>query len=248
MHRLLMVSHHRLVGLDEEKAGKRTPSASSKKKYGIDSKNTSYKPGGGQVKIFDKKVQVKASPRVDVGGKTPPGSSTSPRKESPRPKPTTPKGPAPNVKNVTSKIGSLQNTSYTPGGGQVRIATKKTDYSSVSSRVGSTANMDHRPGGGEKKIESHKVEFKAQSKVGSTDYISHKPGGGNKKIETQKLDFKDKAKPRVESKTAHKPGGGDKKIETQKLNFKESAKSRTDSGTATPKAQTESVNSQDSVN
>lgn len=37
-------------------------------------------------------------------------------------------------------------------------------------------------------------------------------------------------------------------IETQKLNFKESAKSRTDSGTATPKAQTESVNSQDSVN
>lgn len=36
-----------------------------------------------------------------------------------RPKPTTPKGPAPNVKNVTSKIGSLQNTSYTPGGGQV---------------------------------------------------------------------------------------------------------------------------------
>ncbi|XP_052705948.1 microtubule-associated protein 2-like isoform X6 [Crassostrea angulata] len=265
-------------GTDEEKAGKRTPSASSKKKYGIDSKNTSYKPGGGQVKIFDKKVQVKASPRVDVGGKTPPGSSTSPRKESPRPKPTTPKGPAPNTKNVTSKIGSLQNTSYTPGGGQVRIATKKTDYSSVSSRVGSTANMDHRPGGGEKKIlsqklewktnskigsldnakhspgggnikiESHKVEFKAQSKVGSTDYISHKPGGGNKKIETQKLDFKDKAKPRVESKTAHKPGGGDKKIETQKLNFKESAKSRTDSGTATPKAQTESVNSQDSVN
>lgn len=98
----------------------------------------------------------------------------------------------------------------------MRIATKKTDYSSVSSRVGSTANMDHRPGGGEKKtggkkIESHKVEFKAQSKVGSTDYISHKPGGGNKKIETQKLDFKDKAKPRVESKTAHKPGGGDKK-------------------------------------
>lgn len=36
-----------------------------------------------------------------------------------RPKPTTPKGPAPNTKNVTSKIGSLQNTSYTPGGGQV---------------------------------------------------------------------------------------------------------------------------------
>lgn len=203
-------------GTEEEKAGKRTPSASSKKKYGIDSKNTSYKPGGGQVKIFDQKVQVKASPRIDVGGKTPPGSSTSPRKESPRPKPTTPKGPAPNVKNVTSKIGSLQNASYTPKGGQVKIASKKTDYSSVSSRVGSTANMDHKPGGGEKKtgvkkIESHKLEFKAQSKVGSTDYITHKPGGGNKKIETQKLDFKDKAKPRVESKTAHKPGGGDKK-------------------------------------
>lgn len=34
----------------------------------------------------------------------------------------------------------------------MRIATKKTDYSSVSSRVGSTANMDHRPGGGEKKV------------------------------------------------------------------------------------------------
>lgn len=35
---------------------------------------------------------------------------------------------------------------------QVKIATKKTDYSTVSSRVGSTANMDHKPGGGEKKV------------------------------------------------------------------------------------------------
>lgn len=34
----------------------------------------------------------------------------------------------------------------------MKIATKKTDYSSVSSRVGSTANMDHKPGGGEKKV------------------------------------------------------------------------------------------------
>lgn len=42
-----------------------------------------------------------------------------------RPKPTTPKGPAPNVKNVTSKIGSLQNTSYTPGGGQVGLGLKE---------------------------------------------------------------------------------------------------------------------------
>uniref|UniRef100_A0A8W8NBP9 Microtubule-associated protein n=1 Tax=Magallana gigas TaxID=29159 RepID=A0A8W8NBP9_MAGGI len=189
------------------------------------------------ISLLQEEVQVKASPRVDVGGKTPPGSSTSPRKESPRPKPTTPKGPAPNVKNVTSKIGSLQNTSYTPGGGQVRIATKKTDYSSVSSRVGSTANMDHRPGGGEKKtggkkILSQKLEWKTNSKIGSLDNAKHSPGGGNIKIESHKVEFKAQSKVGSTDYISHKPGGGNKKIETQKLDFKDKAKPRVESKTA----------------
>ncbi|XP_078334531.1 uncharacterized protein LOC111137504 isoform X4 [Crassostrea virginica] len=204
-------------GTEEEKAGKRTPSASSKKKYGIDSKNTSYKPGGGQVKIFDKKVQVKATPRIDAGAKTPTGPSTSPRKESPRPKPTTPKGPAPNVKNVTSRIGSLQNASYTPRGGQVKIATKKTDYSTVASKVGSTANMDHKPGGGEKKtggkkILSQKLEWKTNSKIGSLDNAKHSPGGGNVKIKNEKVHWNIASKIGSLDNASYIPGGGNVKI------------------------------------
>ncbi|CAN8014498.1 unnamed protein product, partial [Ixodes persulcatus] len=135
--------------------------------------------------------------------------------------------PKPDLKNVRSKIGSLDNIKHKPKGGEVKVQSKKLEWRATP-KVGSLDNAAHRPGGGDKKIVSQKVDFKAQSKVGSLDNVDHKPTGGAVKVETQKLDFKDKAAPRVGSmdNVKHKAGGGDVKILSEKLEFKERAASK----------------------
>ncbi|XP_055678596.1 microtubule-associated protein tau isoform X2 [Lutzomyia longipalpis] len=148
--------------------------------------------------------------------------------------------PSPNLKAVKSKIGSLENASHKPGGGNVKIETKKLDIKagsritakndayqpgggdkkivqnklqwSARSKIGSLENAHHKPGGGNKKIESQKLEFQAKSKVGSKDYIKHVPGGGDVKIQTHKIDIKAQSKVGSLDNVKHKPGGGDKKI------------------------------------
>lgn len=59
--------------------------------------------------------------------------------------------PSPNIKAVKSKIGSLQNTSYRPGGGNVKIEHKKIDLSKTHSKI-AAKNENYIPGGGEKKV------------------------------------------------------------------------------------------------
>ncbi|XP_066152188.1 microtubule-associated protein 4 isoform X1 [Euwallacea fornicatus] len=139
--------------------------------------------------------------------------------------------PSPNIKVVKSKIGSLDNASYKPGGGRVKIENKKLDYKNAGSRV-EAKNDKYVPKGGEKKetqsarsapssssprkILSQKLEWTAKSKIGSLDNANHKPKGGDKKIETVKLHFKEKAAAKVGSKDnmKHQPGGGDVKKRT----------------------------------
>ncbi|XP_076600827.1 uncharacterized protein LOC143329053 isoform X7 [Chaetodon auriga] len=104
--------------------------------------------------------------------------------------------PTPDLKNVRSKIGSIDNIKYQPGGGKVsstpnskasdpstpaakarvQILNKKVDVSKVTSKCGSKDNIKHKPGGGDVKIESHKLNIKAKSKVGSMDNMG--PGNG----------------------------------------------------------------------
>lgn len=61
------------------------------------------------------------------------------------------KSASPNLKAVKSKIGSMDNATYRPGGGKVKIESKKLDYSKASSRI--TAKNDaYQPGGGDKKV------------------------------------------------------------------------------------------------
>lgn len=57
--------------------------------------------------------------------------------------------PSPNLK-VQSKIGSLQNTSYKPGGGQVKIENRKLEWKSGTRIV--AKNDTYVPGGGDKKV------------------------------------------------------------------------------------------------
>ncbi|TSN57724.1 Potassium voltage-gated channel subfamily H member 6 [Bagarius yarrelli] len=96
-----------------------------------------------------------------------------------------PNTPMPDLKNVSSKIGSTNNMKYQPGGG--KIVHKKMDFSHVTSRCGSKDNIKHVPGGGNVQIQNKKVDIsKVTSKCGSKDNIHHKPGGGTIKTEAQK--------------------------------------------------------------
>ncbi|KAK3588611.1 hypothetical protein CHS0354_027336 [Potamilus streckersoni] len=243
-------------GVEEDRLSRKS-FEENKKKYGTDTKNKNYKPGGGNVRIFTSKVEVK---NVESKIDTKPPKTSSPKKEPATPELSKSPTPTPSYKTVQSKVGSMNNLKHSPGGGNVKIASTKLNFSNVTSKVGSKDNLTHRPGGGEKKIVSTKVSWNADPKVGSMEKVQHtpgggkvtihsekvqwnaapkvgsldnatySPGGGNVKIESQKLGFKEAAQPKVGSmeKVGHRPGGGDKKIETQKLSFKENATARTD--------------------
>ncbi|XP_041735747.2 microtubule-associated protein 4 isoform X3 [Coregonus clupeaformis] len=182
----------------------------------------------------------------------PPSSSTVPEKKPPVPRVPRPTSgsasttrttsrpgtaPAPDIRNVRSKIGSTENMKYQPGGGKVsgrsdalakgsssketseakvQIVSKKLDFSHVTSRLGSKDNIKHVPGGGKVQILNKKVDLsKVTSKCGSKANIKHKPGGSDVKIESQKVNYKDQAKSKVGSmdNLCHEPGGGNIKAE-----------------------------------
>ena len=65
--------------------------------------------------------------------------------------------PSPNLKAVHSKIGSLANANYKPGGGDKKIESRKLEYN-AKSKVGSILNMKHVPGGGNVKVLSHFIQ------------------------------------------------------------------------------------------
>ena len=60
--------------------------------------------------------------------------------------------PSPNLRKTSSKIGSLANSSHTPGGGQVKIENRKLDWN-VSART-VNVNAGYVPTGGDKKVRS----------------------------------------------------------------------------------------------
>lgn len=60
--------------------------------------------------------------------------------------------PSPNLKAVRSKIGSLDNAGYKPGGGHVKIESKKIEIKAAP-RI-EAKNDKYTPKGGEKKVRS----------------------------------------------------------------------------------------------
>jgi len=58
--------------------------------------------------------------------------------------------PSPNLKVVRSKVGSLQNTSHKPGGGQVKIENRKLEWKAGTKIM--AKNDTYVPGGGDKKV------------------------------------------------------------------------------------------------
>ncbi|KAK9295861.1 hypothetical protein QLX08_009972 [Tetragonisca angustula] len=205
--------------------------------------------------VTNESVQSNAEPTTNGVGDSPTKKSPSKSKEadkrstagSPIKSPKLPMNkiqvgaaPSPNLKTVRSKIGSLENASYKPGGGKVKIENRKLDFSKAQPKI-AAKNEKYTPSGGDKKIAQIKLQWNAKPKVGSLENATYKPGGGDKKIETVKLDFKDKAKPKVGSKdnAKHIPGGGGVKssatppktpqdpsndIQTQKIDIKAESK------------------------
>lgn len=55
--------------------------------------------------------------------------------------------------NAKSKVGSLENATYKPGGGDKKIETVKLDFKDKAKpKVGSKENAKHVPGGGTVKV------------------------------------------------------------------------------------------------
>ncbi|XP_054004151.1 microtubule-associated protein tau isoform X1 [Hylaeus anthracinus] len=207
-----------------------TKKSSSKSKE-LDKNSTAGSP------VKSPSKSIKSLPRTP---ETPSSTGVQDKKKVPMNKVQVGAAPSPNLKTVRSKIGSLDNASYKPGGGKVKIENRKLDFSKAQPKI-AAKNEKYTPSGGDKKISQVKLQWNAKPKVGSLENATYKPGGGDKKIETMKLDFKDKAKPKVGSKdnAKHTPGGGSVKssatppktpqdtsnnIQTQKIDIKAESK------------------------
>jgi hypothetical protein len=87
------------------------------------------------------------------------------------------------IKNATSKIGSLNNYDYKPSGGDVVIETKQLNWNAQSKINSLEFAAKYVPNGGNVKIESHKLNWKADAKIGSLEKAAtYKPHGGNVKV------------------------------------------------------------------
>ncbi|CAG0915524.1 unnamed protein product [Notodromas monacha] len=138
------------------------------------------------------------------------------------------KGPSPNLKSVKSKIGSMENTHYKPGGGNVRIEHKKVEIGEVKPKVGAK-NEAYQPSAGGQKKKLFKPPPKQEVEQPPTPAppataTEKKPV--KKFVTTQKLNWSAKSKIGSLENAKYKPKGGDKKIETVKLNFKDKAQSK----------------------
>lgn len=55
--------------------------------------------------------------------------------------------------NAKSKVGSLENATHKPGGGDKKIETVKLDFKEKAKpKIGSKDNVKHQPGGGDVKV------------------------------------------------------------------------------------------------
>lgn len=59
--------------------------------------------------------------------------------------------PSPNLKQVKSKIGSLDNATHKPGGGHVKIENRKIEIKASGPRI-EAKNDRYVPKGGDKKV------------------------------------------------------------------------------------------------
>ena len=59
---------------------------------------------------------------------------------------------SPNLKQVRSKVGSLENATYRPGGGDVKIESRKLEWKTTARTT--NFNEGYAPKGGDKKVKN----------------------------------------------------------------------------------------------
>ena len=126
-------------------------------------------------------------------------------------------------RDVTSKVGSLDNASHVPGGGDVIIQRRKLKWSSEA-KVGSLENVNHQPQGGDIYIFSDKVSFNPKSKVGSLENVNHQPRVTLGKIPNYKTEWRGRPVVGSLDNIHHVPRGGHVVIPNRKLRWKAEAK------------------------
>uniref|UniRef100_A0A915BJT1 Microtubule-associated protein n=1 Tax=Parascaris univalens TaxID=6257 RepID=A0A915BJT1_PARUN len=182
---------------DHKPSGGNVKIFSQKRSYDVTSRigslaNANRTPGGGHVVIENRRTDFSsnAKPRID---------SRNEHKRSQSAK----KIPAQKLEwKAQSKIGSLDNVTHRPTGGNVKIFSAKLEWK-AESKVGSTDNIKHKPAGGDVKIFSEKLNVSSvKSKVGSLENANHVPGGGNVNIDDYRVDVSKNARGRVASSRA----------------------------------------------
>ncbi|CAF4369204.1 unnamed protein product [Rotaria socialis] len=91
-------------------------------------------------------------------------------------------------KHVTSKVGSLANIQYQPGGGQISIRDEAVQWN-ASSKINSLVNASWSPPTPQVTVRTEKLKWDVQPKIGSLDNVDYKPAGGNVEIRDEKLDL-----------------------------------------------------------
>ncbi|KAE8575335.1 hypothetical protein XENTR_v10003805 [Xenopus tropicalis] len=169
--------------------------------------------------------------------RTPPKSPASAKS---RLQPVTSPAAMPDLKNVRSKIGSIDNIRHQPGGGKVpgkQIWQRPEIYGAVDQRIYNSINHDraHCPHPYsfpcimylplfffiQVQIVHKKIDLSSvQSKCGSKDNLKHMPGGGTIQITHKPIDLT-----HITSKCGsfgnihHRPGGGNVEVKSEKLEF-----------------------------
>jgi len=115
--------------------------------------------------------------------------------------------------DARSVVGSLDNVSYSPGGGGVSMPRNSVNWKKES-KVGSLDNVTHLPKNSNVQIFQDKLHWKTEAKVGSLDNAEHKPTVKKFKVPNFKKDWHKSTSSKVGSMSnvSHTPGGGNVQI------------------------------------
>ena len=97
-----------------------------------------------------------------------------------------------------SKVGSLDNINYVPGGGDVQVQHYPTEFK-AESKIDSLEKIFHEPGGGDVSIIDFKPKWKSEAKIGSLDNADHVPKRSSVKVPHFNENFRKKAKAKIGS-------------------------------------------------
>ncbi|XP_045207177.2 microtubule-associated protein 4-like [Mercenaria mercenaria] len=123
--------------------------------------------------------------------------------------------------DAKSQVGSLDNISHSPGGGDVHMPKNRIKWKKES-KIGSLDNITHLPKSSNVQVFKEKLNWDTEAKIGSLDNAYHAPKKGRFKVPHFGKDWNKVTHSRVDSlsNVNHYPRGGNVQIIDQKLKWK----------------------------